>query len=411
MKIKRKIKHFSQQLITHRVKIAVVSCFLLLSAGGATTAWIAYGRWFSPLTVKAETTPALATPSYYSDQPLQVELKTWVEGSNTAEQSSLLVLLIDEAEVTTKELLLRTESQTIPLTHQLADLTEGEHQLSLALKNLGGEIVWQEAGKFFKDLTPPAIATSASTLSSTAKVTIATESGQVKVTDTKPVELALKLQFNEVGQLVVEPGEKVSLTWSQELTQYPTLTILAGQPTFTAPYTFTDQAGHQLKGELSYYYDSKPPTFNVTTPATATDKWGKGYTLIFTPSEPVSQVSVTLRGQALEANKAASAAHYFVKATLELGENVFTISGVDGSGNRGSQNFTVTVTHDSTPIFPTRSSTSFRPCTLAIRAQCRAQTGYDYGPDCDKFKAYVYCLRPLCDSTSGSVSCGDSQSL
>jgi hypothetical protein len=398
----------------YRLQIIVGISAVIVIPTVVAAAWFGKEYVLPSSTVYAQTKRDTTIQTQFIENSLPIELTVHKDGREGTTEPATLSIRIDGQEVHTQPLTITNEPQTVTFSQDTSNLSEDSHTVHAVLISPKGKTFWEDSWTIKRDVSVPV--TAEATLSDTtsgAKIKTATDSGKVSITTSKAVAVNTKLQFSEPGVLTVTQPSGVTLDWDTTLTQTPEVRIPAGQPPFTASYTFADQAKHTVTGELSYFYDNQPPTFTVTSSLNMTNKWGDGYGLSFYPSEPVTELKVTYNGTAL-APYTHTIYKNVAKATLSLGSNnVFVISGKDANGNIGTKTVTVTMTQDPNPVAFPSSRSSFRPCTPEIRQQCREKVGYTFGSDdeCGKFKEYVYCLRPICDSTTGHNICGNSEDL
>lgn len=346
----------------------------------------------------------------YLTTEFKLDFETWLGGKDDQQEHATALASIDDKEIFNQEIDLNSEKKLIEFSKDLNDFEEGEHQVQLKILDVKEKILFEKSWTFIKDTLTPQISPNSEfeIENSTAKINIATKSGQIKITDSKANQIKVKLNFTEAGKLNLEAVAGINFDWTKEETNNPEISLEAGQKPFSTAYVFTDKAGHELKGEFIYYYDNQPPTFKIISPLELTDKWGKSYALNFEPSEPVSNLKVTLNGQELYVGDHTFGYKATRSTSINLGDNAFVITATDLNGNTGSQTVVVKLTADPNPVYWAGNPKPFTPCTQELRNQCMQKVGYDFGSDCGKWHEYVNCLKPICDSTSSHNICGNS---
>jgi hypothetical protein len=401
-------RRFSTFFARNKLKFILALTLLFALPTVAAAGWIAKDQVLKPkTTILAELNLDKSIPKHFIGENIDVSVKVWQKQEKATLQPAKVSLFIDDQSIKSQEVALTHQPQTLQFSLNVSSLNEGSHQARISVVDIKStKELWQESWEFTKDTQAPNLLNvTLSDATASGKVTYASESSAISVGVTKPVAVKLKLQFSEPVNLSIDQNPKVTLQLPEIRTDQPEIQIPAGLAPFKVTYRYTDQNSQQRVGELSYSYDNKPPTFTVTSPLNPTDKWGLGYGLTFYPSEPVTDLRVTYNGQPLSPYTH-DIYKNVAKTTLSLGSNnIFVISGKDANGNVGTKTVTVTVTKDDNPVQFPGSKPAFRPCTPELRDQCRAKVGYDFGSDCDKYKQYVLCLKPICDSTTGHNIC------
>lgn len=360
------------------------------------------------------TTPSSGQLGVYVQDSLELSTSMHVEAESAGEpQVVALRMRVDGAQAYQADLTLTGGSIDHDFSIDTSQLEEGEHEgvLELVKVNDGDsseEVVLATKNiTFIKDTTPPQFLLSSIPDDSTASVS--TDSGTIKIFDTKPREVMISLNFSEQGTLQLEVPEAVTMNWDSQLTDVPTITIPDGQKPFTTTYIFTDQAGLLVEGELSYYYDNIPPVITNHSAKIASNKWGTTYAAMLRTNEPLSSISVSFNGQTI--TPYFNVDGYVARMTFSVGDNTFVVTATDKNGNTSVTTFTIPMVADPNPIDPYKSTSnnksSSKACTDEDRQACSGgKSDQELYTSCDLFKSYSACLANRCDTKQYSSECG-----
>jgi hypothetical protein len=407
----------------NRKKVLLISgavFMLFLVVGGLAGAFFVYKEQQKPstyeLTLDKTDQVVIRTNT---DVKAVVAVKNQAQFSFSRPTELVLKAMLDDADIHTSTLIAdknTTELPTAVISIDGASVEEGTHTLKVTVGSVGEnpQVFDTKELTIVVDRTTPELTTATTEkgylsryeLKGDEDSSISAKNGLKLISNSKG-PISLNLSFSEAvsekddvatdaGKLVFEgsPSSTVSAT------------ITANNNQFTTPFTFTDAAGNELLGELSFVYDGLAPKIDVYTDYRVDTNAVDTYFFRFTTSEPMAWVKGTMNGVTKTA--VGSYKGYRIDGLpLTQEKNTISLVGQDLAGNQATAEAPITIvklkTYSGFNFGRTSLPESVRLCTPDDEKAC----GYSHDTvgylSCEEFKVVKDCLQKRCSRSGYSL--------